>query len=249
MTRYVLLGILLSIVLGITEAQNVVTNCVITGYNINIRQAPGTEQLLMGTLNGSAQVAESASDASDRLWWRVDTGWVASWVVSTNGECIAPTANNSIGNSLIIESVGINLPLDICRLVDDPNRSDTTQIFDTSQVWYRACFLEYLDAIDSSGVRYPLFIAAHYDLTNGNPAAFWNLKQIQIGAIVIVNWQGVQYTYQVTNIYTTGMYNTDIFYDISATPCLNLMTSHGRDIAAGTEHTQRYIVQACTVIQ
>jgi sortase (surface protein transpeptidase) len=140
---------------------------------------------------------------------------------------------------LLIPSIGVDAMIESV-LVTDMHDLQVPQVQPFDDVgWYARG--------PRPGERGNAAIDGHLDRSDGSPAVFWNLKQLQPGAQIIVeDAAGQRYTFHVDRVERFSPYDvppSDIFGPSQDTH-LNLITCAGTWIPAQHQTNQRLVVYA-----
>lgn len=115
-------------------------------------------------------------------------------------------------NRLYIEALGIDMELGVC-----PQGYPS---WDVSGTVYQPCWLEYLVP---AKVTYTA-IAAHSINPNGSIGLFNRLEELKPGDVIWASWEGVNYQYIVTDVFSVDLTNLAIVMDPYAGNILSLIT-------------------------
>ena len=148
------------------------------------------------------------------------------------GHNASSVQSNSKAFRLEIPSIKISLPIVTARFKDGT--------WDFSRIYNQA---GYFEGTPLPGVGGNLVIGAHSEFAYRVRGPFYHLSDIQVGAQIIVTYQGQPYTYQVATIWSVDPSDVSPIYNSSG-DVLTLMTCSG--YSRGVYET-RLIVRATRV--
>lgn len=140
---------------------------------------------------------------------------------------------------LIINSVGLSVPI-------EPVGVDTHGYLETPKEWDVAGWYQNSARPAEKG---NLIINAHYDDSSGKPAAFWELKNVNLDdRVTVLDSYGKSYDYKVTGYYFVDINDPErlkVFEEGSLdTPALTLITCGGVWIPNQGMYSKRLVVSA-----
>jgi len=141
---------------------------------------------------------------------------------------------------IVIDSVGIDIPV-------VPVGVDTAGFLETPEKWNEAGWYEKSAKVAEPG---NLIIDAHYDDNLGRPAAFWKLKNVNVGdKVSVLDSYGRIYNYKISNIYYVGINDPDrskVFenYKGDNSPIVTLITCGGIWSTEKSTYDKRLVVSA-----
>lgn len=145
------------------------------------------------------------------------------------------SAYDATGVTISIPSIGVSAPIVSIGIRSFPN-GDVT--WDTTELTTQVGFLQGTAWFGQGG---NIVLGGHSELAERAPSVFYDLDQVAVGDEIVINSNGEEIRYRVTQVFNVSARDLSILYP-STTERLTIMTCDTSSLSGGTYNRRDVVV-------